>query len=66
MFNVLLIKSTNRVLFRLAIVVGNLQSRQIGPRSHVWAEPDVLDKAAYEFAEVTNSSSIFIVSSLYS
>jgi|688.fasta_scaffold211067_2 leukotriene-A4 hydrolase len=39
-------------LFRLAIVAGDLQSRQIGPRSHVWAEPAMLDKAAYEFAEV--------------
>lgn len=38
--------------FRLAVVAGDLQSRQIGPRSHVWAEPAMLDKAAYEFAEV--------------
>ena len=37
---------------RLAIVAGDLQSRQIGPRSHVWAEPTMLDRAAYEFAEV--------------
>lgn len=37
---------------RLAIVAGDLQSRQIGPRSHVWAEPAMLDRAAYEFAEV--------------
>jgi len=38
--------------YLLAIVTGDLQSRQIGPRSHVWAEPDVLDQAAFEFAEV--------------
>ena len=38
--------------YLLAIVAGDLQSRQIGPRSHVWAEPDVLDQAAFEFAEV--------------
>jgi len=37
--------------YLVAIVCGDLQSRQIGPRSHVWAEPDMLDKAAYEFAE---------------
>ncbi|XP_057377161.1 leukotriene A-4 hydrolase-like [Daphnia carinata] len=37
--------------YLLAIVVGDLQSRQIGPRSHVWSEPALLDKAAYEFAE---------------
>lgn len=40
------------IISRLAIVAGDLQSRQIGPRSHVWAEPGMLDKAAYEFAEV--------------
>ncbi|XP_046441582.1 leukotriene A-4 hydrolase-like isoform X2 [Daphnia pulex] len=37
--------------YLLAVVAGDLQSRQIGPRSHVWAEPAMLDKAAYEFAE---------------
>lgn len=37
--------------YLLAIVVGDLESRQIGPRSHVWSEPALLDKAAYEFAE---------------
>jgi len=37
--------------YLVAIVSGDLQSRQIGPRSHVWAEPDVLDRAAYEFAD---------------
>jgi len=35
----------------LAIAAGDLKGRQIGPRSHVWAEPGLLDKAAYEFAE---------------
>lgn len=38
--------------FSLAIVAGDLKNRQIGPRSHVWAEPDMLDKAAYEFSDV--------------
>ncbi|XP_014672522.1 PREDICTED: leukotriene A-4 hydrolase-like [Priapulus caudatus] len=34
-----------------AIVVGALESRKIGPRSHVWSEKELVDKAAYEFAE---------------
>ena len=38
--------------YLVALVVGDLQSRQIGPRSHIWAEPDCLDAAAYEFADV--------------
>ena len=38
--------------YLIAIVTGELQSRQIGPRTHVWAEPDVVDEAAYEFADV--------------
>ena len=28
-------------------------NRDIGPRSKVWAEKDVIEKAAYEFAEVS-------------
>ena len=28
--------------------------RKIGPRSHVWSEKEVVDSAAYEFAEVHN------------
>ena len=42
----------NLFILRLAIVAGDLQGRQIGPRSYVWAEPAQLDKAAYEFADV--------------
>uniref|UniRef100_A0A1B6EZ69 Leukotriene A(4) hydrolase n=1 Tax=Cuerna arida TaxID=1464854 RepID=A0A1B6EZ69_9HEMI len=38
-------------VYLLALVVGDLASRQIGPRSHVWSEPQFVDKAAYEFAE---------------
>jgi leukotriene-A4 hydrolase len=37
--------------YLIAVVCGELTSSQIGPRSRVWAEPDVLDKAIYEFAE---------------
>lgn len=37
--------------YLIAIGAGNLASREIGPRSHVWCEPEVLDKAAWEFAD---------------
>lgn len=48
--------------YLIAIVVGDLASRQIGPRSHVWSEPEFVEKAAYEFAEVStgNLSNFFI------
>lgn len=48
--------------YLIAIVVGDLASRQIGPRSHVWSEPELVEKAAYEFAEVStgNLSNFFI------
>ncbi|XP_052781751.1 leukotriene A-4 hydrolase-like [Mya arenaria] len=35
----------------LAIVAGDIVSREIGPRSKIWAEREILDRAAYEFAE---------------
>ena len=35
----------------IAIAGGKLDSRQIGPRSHVWSEKELIEKAAYEFAE---------------
>ncbi len=38
--------------YLLAFAVGNLQSRELGPRSRVWAEPEVLEKAAWEFESV--------------
>ncbi|MBN3316293.1 LKHA4 hydrolase, partial [Atractosteus spatula] len=37
--------------YLIAIVVGALESREIGPRSRVWSEKEVVDLAAYEFAE---------------
>lgn len=37
--------------YLIAIVAGLLESREIGPRSRVWAEASVVEKAAYEFAE---------------
>ncbi|KDR13370.1 leukotriene A-4 hydrolase [Zootermopsis nevadensis] len=38
-------------VYLVAIVVGFLESRKLGPRSHVWSEVQDVDKAAYEFAE---------------
>ena len=38
--------------YLLAFAVGDLASRDLGPRSRVWAEPGLLDQAAHEFAEV--------------
>ncbi len=38
--------------YLIAVAAGDLASRQLGPRSHVWAEPSVVEAAAYEFADV--------------
>ena len=35
--------------YLIAIAAGNLEGREIGPRSTVWSEPEVVDAAAYEF-----------------
>nr|XP_006814590.1 PREDICTED: leukotriene A-4 hydrolase-like [Saccoglossus kowalevskii] len=37
--------------YLIAIVVGALESRVIGPRSRVWSEKAMVDQAAYEFAD---------------
>lgn len=37
--------------YLIALAVGELESREIGARSRVWAEPAVIESAAYEFAE---------------
>ena len=37
--------------YLIALAVGNLASRAIGPRSRVYAEPEVVEAAAYEFGE---------------
>lgn len=34
-----------------AIAVGDIVGKVIGPRSRVWAEKEVVDKAAFEFSE---------------
>ncbi|HEY4239478.1 MAG TPA: M1 family metallopeptidase [Kofleriaceae bacterium] len=38
--------------YLLALAVGDLASRDISPRSRVWAEPSVVDAAAWEFGDV--------------
>lgn len=37
--------------YLLALAVGRLESRDLGPRSRVFAEPETVEAAAYEFAE---------------
>ncbi|RKP36275.1 peptidase family M1-domain-containing protein [Dimargaris cristalligena] len=37
--------------YLLALVVGNLEGREIGPRSTVWTEPEVVEAAAWEFVD---------------
>ncbi|MBI5229740.1 MAG: leukotriene A4 hydrolase C-terminal domain-containing protein [Candidatus Magasanikbacteria bacterium] len=38
--------------YLLALAVGNLESRELSPRSRVWSEPEMVEKAAWEFAGV--------------
>ena len=38
--------------YLLALAVGHLESRELGPRSRIWAEPETVAAAAYEFADV--------------
>ncbi|HZN95154.1 MAG TPA: M1 family metallopeptidase [Myxococcales bacterium] len=38
--------------YLLALAVGELESRELGPRSRVWAEPSLVEAAAREFAQV--------------
>ncbi|XP_049817242.1 leukotriene A-4 hydrolase isoform X2 [Aethina tumida] len=37
--------------YLIAIAVGVLESRKLGPRSHVWAEKEIIEDCAHEFAE---------------
>ena len=37
--------------YLIALAVGQIESRQIGPRSHVWAEEALLDLAATDFSQ---------------
>jgi len=38
--------------YLLALAVGDLQSRDLSPRSRVWAEPATVEQAAWEFAGI--------------
>ena len=38
--------------YLFAFAVGNLESKDIGPRSRIYAEPESLEAAAWEFAQV--------------
>ncbi|HLT48561.1 MAG TPA: M1 family metallopeptidase [Rubricoccaceae bacterium] len=38
--------------YLIALAVGDLAFRELGPRTGVWAEPQVVDAAAYEFADL--------------
>jgi leukotriene-A4 hydrolase len=35
----------------IALAVGALESKQIGPRSHIWSEKELLEAGAFEFSE---------------
>jgi len=37
--------------YLIAIAAGAIESRKIGPRSHVWSEKEYVDKAAFDFSE---------------
>eukprot|EP00898_Chlorokybus_atmophyticus_P001097 jgi/Chlat1/1989/Chrsp158S02286 len=37
--------------YLVALAVGQLESRRIGPRSHVWSEPSMVELGEYEFAD---------------
>jgi leukotriene-A4 hydrolase len=37
--------------YLMAIAVGALVSKPVGPRSKVWAEKEFIDQSAYEFGE---------------
>jgi len=37
--------------YLIAIAAGALESREIGPRSHVWSEAEFVEKAAFDFSE---------------
>ena len=38
--------------YLLAVAAGDLAFRDLSPRARVWAEPETVEKAAYEFADV--------------
>ncbi|KAF9952979.1 Leukotriene A-4 hydrolase [Modicella reniformis] len=42
---------THMPSYLIALAVGNLEGREIGPRSTVWTEPEGIDAAAWEFVD---------------
>ncbi|WP_257312241.1 M1 family metallopeptidase [Geothrix fuzhouensis] len=40
--------------YLLALAVGRLESRDLSPRARVWAEPETVEAAAWEFVDVEN------------
>lgn len=49
--------------YLLALAVGNLAARDLGPRSRVYAEPETVEAAAFEFTEI--ESQIQLAESLF-
>ncbi len=49
--------------YLLALAVGNLEARDLGPRCRVYAEPETVEQAAWEFAEtdgmITSAEKLF-------
>jgi len=37
--------------YLVAVVCGALSSRQVGPRTRVWSEEEMVDRCAWEFAD---------------
>ncbi|KAG9285768.1 hypothetical protein G9A89_013193 [Geosiphon pyriformis] len=44
--------------YLIALAVGNLKGKEIGPRSTVWTEPEILEAAAWEFVDTEKFISI--------
>ena len=40
--------------YLLSLAIGKLESKRIGPRSHIWTEKEMLESAAFEFEETEN------------
>ncbi|ORY07969.1 leukotriene A-4 hydrol [Basidiobolus meristosporus CBS 931.73] len=44
-------QKTTMPSYLIALVVGDLEGREIGPRSTVWSEPAMIEKCAWEFVD---------------
>jgi leukotriene-A4 hydrolase len=44
--------------YLIALAVGELESRDLGTRSRVWAEPATIDRAAWEFADIEDTIAV--------